>query len=215
MLGDSVRRRQPGRMQRPAQPRKPRKIPWRIVLPSVLAALIIPFAVGYAVAVNILFPPPEASGTGIAVPSLVGQSVTEANALLAGAGLGSVDTVSITHPNAPRGEILAQDPLAGQQLRAGSDVRVSVSAGPPRVVVPDVEGFGADAAEQLLRRVGFDTRRVEESAFTAAGRVLRLEPSPGSRQELPATITIVVSAGYGAQQDTTPAVLPPDTIIEW
>ncbi|HEX6693980.1 MAG TPA: PASTA domain-containing protein [Longimicrobiales bacterium] len=213
MLGDSVRRRQPARRQRQPNP-KPRKIPWRIVLPSVLAALVIPFGIGYAVAVNVLFPPPEASGSGIAVPALVGQSVDEANRLLATAGLGRVDTTSITHPNAPRGEILAQDPLPGQQLRSGANVRVSVSAGPPRVVVPDVEGFGGDAAEQLLRRVGFDTRRVEESAFAAPGRVLRLEPAPGSRQELPATITIVVSAGYGVQQDTAPAYVPPDTIIE-
>ena len=213
MLGDSVRRRQPARAQRPPKA-KNRAIRWRVVIPTVLGALVIPFAVGYAIAVNVLFPPPATSGEGIAVPVLVGQSVTEANRLLSAAGLGTIDTISLPHPNAPRGEIIAQDPLAGQQLRSGGDVRVSVSAGPPRVVVPDVEGFGGDAADQLLRRLGFDTRRVEESSFSAAGRVLRLEPAPGSRQELPATITIVVSAGYAPAQDTA-ATLPPDTIIEW
>jgi beta-lactam-binding protein with PASTA domain len=35
-------------------------------------------------------------------------------------------------------------------------VRVALSAGRPRAVVPDVIGFSATRAESLLRRAGFE-----------------------------------------------------------
>ena len=205
MLGDSLRRRQSGGTMTPKTKRaRTKPVRWRKVIPATLAALIIPFAVGDAAAVYVLFPPPEASGTGIPVPSLAGSTVAEANQLLAAAGLGSADTTMLPHPDAPARQALAQDPLPGQHLRPGTDV------GQPYVIVPDVEGFGAESAEQILRRLGFATNRVEERSFTVAGRVVRLQPAPGSRHQLPATVTLVVSAGYWVQSDTL--TVQPDSI---
>ncbi|MCI0437137.1 MAG: PASTA domain-containing protein [Gemmatimonadetes bacterium] len=164
------------------------------ILRIALAALL-PFILGYILAVTVLFPPPDVGAAGIAVPSLIGMSTEEARSALAGADLGTLDITALPHPSVPEGTVTAQSPLAGQQLAAGQPVRVSVSSGAPQVVVPDVIGFPIERAASLLTRLGFQIRRADETANAEAGRVLRLDPAPGSERVIPSSITIVVSAG--------------------
>jgi serine/threonine-protein kinase len=170
---------------------------WRTVIPATLAALTVPFAIGYVVAVYLLFPAPKVDpgSAGIAVPNLVGKSVTEAQDLLDAAGLGTLDTMMLPHANVEAGHILAQDPLPGQQLRGRATVSVSVSSGTALVRVPNAEGFTADVAEQVLKRMGFETQRMEETSAARAGTVTRLEPMSGATVKLPTMVTIWVSTG--------------------
>ena len=196
MLGDSVRRRQPGGARGSA--REPRPTDgrsfgsrlrglfsgagggkWRPLLIALPVAIIVPFLIGYLIAVFVLFPPTELSAAGVPVPDLIGSSASDAQRALAAAGLGELEPEMLPHPNAPAGQVLAQSPLPGQQLRAGATVRVALSAGPPRALVPDVIGFSATRAESLLRRAGVDVAVVTEASVAPAGRVLRTEPEPG------------------------------------
>lgn len=205
MLGESVRRRQP---RRRAGARS-----WKAWLGATLAALVVPFAVGYALAVFVLFPEPDVVAAGIPVPVLVGQTLVDAERALAAVGLGRVDPLELPHPNAPVGQVLAQSPLPGQQLPAGADVRVSVSGGRPRARIPEVAGFSAERAEQLLRRFGFEVSRREQEGDAPAGRVLGTDLMSGTEHELPATVTLFVSTGpppVETPPDTAP--LPPDTV---
>jgi beta-lactam-binding protein with PASTA domain len=216
MLGDSVRRRQPKRRQggEPARPQQGRR-KWRPLLLALPLALTLPFLIGYLLAVHVIFPPQQASGAGIPVPELVGLSSLDAQRALVAAGLGPLEPSELPHPTAPAGQVIAQSPLAGQQLRAGAGVRVALSAGRPRVVVPDVRGFTAERAQSLLQRSGFDVTHTTEESPTAEGRVLRTDPPPGEQRTLPAVVTLVVSAGPPppVEPDTifgdTPAVPPP------
>jgi hypothetical protein len=217
MLGDSVRRRQPQRA-RPKEkvlvsPRPRSADRWRPLLVGVPIALLAPFLIGYLLAVYVLFPPTEVSGAGIPVPSLIGLSGTDAQRSLAAAGLGPIDVSEQPHPTAAPGQVLAQSPLPGQQLRAGAAVRVAVSSGAPRAPVPDVVGFSATRAESLLRRAGFEVNTVTQESASPAGRVLRTDPAQGQERTLPSLITLVVSAGpaqpLGVAVDTLAA--PPDT----
>jgi eukaryotic-like serine/threonine-protein kinase len=190
VLGESVRRRQRLR----ATYVGPRRRPWLVWLIGIPLALLVPFAIGYFVAVRLLFPAPPASGTGIAVPELIGRNQTEAQRLVVAAGLGGLEPVSLPHPSAPTGQVLAQSPLPGQQLRRGAAVQVALSSGPPRVRVPDVIGFGAEGATSMLKRSGFEVIQARKEAAGAPGRVVAMDPRPGQVRQLPATITIVVSA---------------------
>lgn len=206
MLGDSVRRRNPAKKPRGAAPKKRasrRPQRWKFWLPALAAAVAVPFAIGYLVAVLVLFPAPEVAAAGIAIPELVGLRVDEAEQRVRDAGLGGLDITQLPHPERPMGTVTAQAPLAGQQLRAGAVVRVAVSSGRPRAVVPDVVGFAGDRAAELLGRLGFEVIRREEESDEAQGRVLSVQPLPGSDRELPATVTITVSTG---------PLLPPDTL---
>jgi hypothetical protein len=221
MLGDSVRRRQPGggRTERARPPAgrsfgsrlrgffggaRDRK--WRPLLIALPLAIIVPFVVGYMIAVFVLFPPTEVTAAGVPVPDLIGSAASDAQRMLVAAGLGELEPEMLPHPSAPAGQVLAQSPLPGQQLRAGARVRVALSAGPPRALVPDVIGFSGTRAESLLRRAGFDVAVITEPSVAPAGRVLRTEPEPGQERLLPAFITLTVSEGL-----PEPEPLPGDT----
>jgi eukaryotic-like serine/threonine-protein kinase len=212
MLGESVRRRQ--RSGRSAQGKPGSRGPrskWRPLMLVVPVALVLPFVIGYLIAVYLMFPPPpaETAGTGIAVPNLVGSSATDAQRALAAAGLGDLLVTELPHPTAAAGQVIAQSPLPGQQLRGGAAVRVALSAGRPQAVTPDVYGYSADRAESMLQRAGFEVQRLDEESTLAAGRVIRTEPSSGQVLGLPAVITLVVSSGPPLPE---PDTMPPDTL---
>lgn len=196
MLGDSVKRR--ARPTRKAATRKPRAAgeppAWRKPLLG-LAALALPFLIGYLIAVFVMFPPPDVAAQGIAVPSLFGKTVEEARADVSAAGLGNLEITRLPHPEAVEGIVTAQSPLPGQQLRDGAPVRVAVSSGVPRVTVPNLADFPSDRAAALLTRLGFRVQRNEEESDEEAGRVIRQDPAPGTVVTVPARVVIWVSSG--------------------
>ncbi|HSJ23795.1 MAG TPA: PASTA domain-containing protein [Longimicrobiales bacterium] len=212
MLGDSVRRRQPKR--RASGAGKPGRSSgggagrWKHLLWAVPAALVVPFIIGYLLAVYVVFPPEEASGAGVPVPDLVGRTLVDAHAEMAIAGLGALEVTELPHPSAAPGVVVAQSPLAGQQLRPSAGARIAVSRGRPQVLVPDVQGFAADRAEEMLRRAGFDVVVASEEDAAPAGRVLRTDPVAGQERVLPAAVTLVVSAG-------PPPMAEPDTLPDF
>lgn len=193
MLGDSVKRRR--RAVRASPPNRAPRVSgagWRKV-GLVFAALALPFLFGYVLAVLVLFPPTEVAGQGIAVPSLAGKTVSEAQSELTDAGLGALEITRLPHPMAAEGTVTAQSPLAGQHLRPGERVRAAVSGGVPRVSVPDVVDFPADRAAALLTRLGFRVLRNDEPAEGEPGRVIRQDPVPGTVVAVPARVIIWVS----------------------
>lgn len=208
MLGDSVRRRQPRRRSgTPRTTSRASRRQWRPLLIALPFALVVPFLIGYLIAVFVIFPPTDLAGDGIAVPDLIDQTAAEAQRALAAAGLGPVEVTQLPHPSAPAGRVIAQSPLPGQQLRAGASVSVALSSGRERALVPDVMGFSADRAETLLRRAGFEVTRLLQESPAAAGQVLRTDPAPAQERVLPAVVTLVISAG-------PPPPLEPDTSFD-
>jgi serine/threonine-protein kinase len=165
---------------------------WAVVLG---AAVIAPFVVGYFIAVSVLFPAPPVTEGGIPVPDLVGRTESEATAELSALGLGPAESTRLPHPTRPQGQVIAQSPLPGQQLRGGAAVRVAVSTGVPRAVVPDVVGFTEGRAAGLLQRLGFQVSRQIEDSAEPTGRVTRTDPEAGQNLALPARITVYVSNG--------------------
>lgn len=203
MLGDSVRRRLPKRRtaREPGEPRAHGERNWKRILLALAAALVVPFAIGYVVAVYVLFPPTEVSGSGTPVPDLRGRTTSEAQRELVAAGLGDLEITELPHPDADPGTVIAQSPLPGQQLRPGADVRIALSSGPARVMVPDVLGFGADRAESMLARAGFTVTRADLESPAPAGQVIRTDPGPGQPLALPASVTLIISTGPAAVPD--------------
>jgi eukaryotic-like serine/threonine-protein kinase len=211
MLGDSVRRRQRRSPERRTKARgtADRRAGWQRWLPWAVAAVVLPFAIGYLIASYIIFPPIGSSAAGIPVPALFGLHASEAERAVADATLAGLDVTEQPHPNAPAGTIIAQSPLPGQQLRSGARVIVAVSSGRPRGVVPDVVGFDSQRAHVLLARLGFIIEEQREPAFAPIGRVLRIDPQPGSARDLPSVVTLTVSDG---PPQAVPDEVPPDTI---
>jgi len=217
VLGDSVRRRNPAK---PTAKKKKTRPPengregfrWKLWIPVMVGAAVLPFLIGYAIAVWLIFPAPEVAGAGIPVPALRGMSEAEGRQALAAAGLGGLEVRRLPHPDMPEGAIIAQAPLAGQQVRADAGIRAAVSSGPPRVIVPDVVGLPAERAQGMLERLGFEVLadEVPEESEVEPGRVLRTQPAPGERVVLPATVRVTLSAGPPPPVDTLGS--PTDTL---
>lgn len=132
------------------------------------------------------------------VPPIQGLLVKDATALLAPLGLQLTISEVRNDPTIPINQIIAQDPIAGTEVRAGSAVSVIVSGGAGDLVVPNVEGQLASAATQLLTAApyNFVVTAVDEISETVeVGRVLRTEPAVGSPLGNGAPLTLVVSKG--------------------
>jgi len=207
MLGDSLKRRSGREKTAPSDAPETAGRRWR---PrhwlAVLAALTLPFLAGYAVAVRILFPPPAVAATGIPVPALVGKDLETAERDAGSIGLGPLEVMQLPSPTESAGVVIAQSPLAGQQMRNGARIRVAVSTGKPRVLVPDVVGFPVERAASLLSRLGFQAQRIDTESAEPRGQVLSVDPEPGTRLELPARVVITVSQGAPATPPDTGAV---------
>jgi eukaryotic-like serine/threonine-protein kinase len=204
VLGDSVRRRTAKAPKaKKTAARTGRRWNARHWL-ALLGALTLPFIVGYVVAVRVIFPPPAVVAEGIPVPNLIGESSEAAQRDVTSAGLGALNLMRLPSPTEAEGVVIAQSPLAGQQLRSGARVRVAVSSGKPRVFVPDVIGFPVERAASLLTRLGFQVKRIDTESDEPRGQVLAIDPESGTRLELPSGVTITVSSG-------PPELPPPDT----
>ncbi|HEY4620403.1 MAG TPA: Stk1 family PASTA domain-containing Ser/Thr kinase, partial [Gaiellaceae bacterium] len=129
----------------------------------------------------------------VTVPSVVGQSATDAVAELTRAGL---DTQIVeVNSDEDEGTVTAQAPAAGTVVVEGTQVRINVSKGPKPVNVPNVIGLPYDQAASELKRVGFDVARVDVDSELAKGIVTDQDPNGGSESSKGATVTLSVSRG--------------------
>ena len=133
------------------------------------------------------------------VPDLVGTAEALAEPALVEAALVVGVVTRARHPEAPRGEIIGQDPPAGARVAAGAAVDLVVSLGLP-VDVPDVVGEAAADAEARLEAAELVTGEVTEAFSCSAptGQVIGQDPAGGAQASVGAAVDLVVSAGPGA-----------------
>jgi serine/threonine-protein kinase len=138
------------------------------------------------------------------VPSVVGFSVDSAGVILQSVDLG-VAVVGEEFSSAyPAGIIISQLPPPGMRVREGRLIRVSVSKGNQRLVVPNVVGMGRRQAELLLLDYGLYVGEiVEVDTFgVEKGVVLASFPTPGAGVSPQSRVTLTVAAG-GVEPDST------------
>ena len=128
----------------------------------------------------------------VEVPSVTGMSVADAEAALETAGLVLGEQAEQNDQTVPEGQIISQDPPAGEEVPEETPVNVVVSAGPSVVIVPDLICRSYASAKAELEGLGL---RVE------------LGDPVLPRPECPNAVRV-------AQQDTPPgSAVPPDTLI--
>lgn len=150
---------------------------------------------GYLVAVLFLFPAPIFAANR-SVPPVIGMGREAAREALGALGLTVAEVDRVTHPEIANGDVVWQDPPADVVVPEGTEVRLTVSAGPQRIPVPDIAGYDADNARLLLEAAGLVVGRVESAqAPTPANVAVNTRPPAGTTL-LPGTaVTLVVSVG--------------------
>jgi len=131
----------------------------------------------------------------VQVPSMVGQTVNEATATLAELGLAlRVDDNPRPDDTVAAGRVMQQDPAAGTTSRRQRSVRVWISAGPKRTVVPALVGQSERATQVRLQQEGVDIVSISEfrSADYAADAVVSQNPPPSSQAS---RVSLLVNRG--------------------
>jgi beta-lactam-binding protein with PASTA domain/tRNA A-37 threonylcarbamoyl transferase component Bud32 len=133
--------------------------------------------------------PPKTS-----VPDVVGMDYADA-----------VQTLDDAHLNAkkhevfsqkPAGQVVAQDPKAGNNVVQGTEVVLDVSKGVKTVAVPNVVGMSEAQATSTLQQAGFQVQSTKASSdSTPQGDVSAQNPSAGTDAPKGSTVTITVSTG--------------------
>jgi beta-lactam-binding protein with PASTA domain len=130
------------------------------------------------------------------VPNTVGQTVAAASSaiVIAGCAVGSIEE---SYASTPSGQVVATFPTANTVILGGEAVSLSVSKGPPPVVVPLVVGKSQSVATSKLSAVGFTPSvTYEYSSSSSRGLVLNQTPAAGAFVS-PPTASISVSLGNG------------------
>ena len=99
----------------------------------------------------------------VTVPTLVGRTVNDAQAVLTQAGLNlKVEEGRRPDPKIPAGEVLSQDPQPGTSTRRERSVKVWVSAGPRSTIVPLLIGESERTAQLRLQQDGLEVAAISE-----------------------------------------------------
>ncbi len=156
-------------------------------------------AVGLLILLLLVLKPDQAT-----VPSVVGSDQATAQAALVRAGF---KTDSVVEKSAsPKGQVIGQNPPAGEQADKGSTVVLTVSDGPVSVVMPSVAGLSGPQAQRKLQNAGFTVRiRKASSDSVPSGDSIETLPPEGTPVDRGSTVTLVVSSGKATVE--VPAVV--------
>jgi beta-lactam-binding protein with PASTA domain len=123
---------------------------------------------------------------GLALPNLVGQDI---NAIQQWASANQLNLQQTTvQSSQQQGTIVTQSPAQGTPVRPGQVIAVSVSAGPPGVAIPDVQGENCQQAQQDLANAGFTNVTVQRGFFHR-NQATGTSPSGQAPTSTPITLT--------------------------
>jgi serine/threonine-protein kinase len=136
-------------------------------------------------------------GSRIDVPSVVGASVEEASAVLAPLGLRSEVVENRFDEEIAAGKILESSPSGGDKIDAGGTVKLVISKGQERYIIPVLTGLTPEAALKLLTNQPLKSAGVIEEFNTTIpkGLVIATNPSNGEKVKRDTPVTILVSKG--------------------
>ncbi|MFD5831023.1 Stk1 family PASTA domain-containing Ser/Thr kinase [Lentzea sp. NPDC060358] len=137
------------------------------------------------------------AGSTTAVPEVVGQSEQNAVRLVQSAGLTPL-IEKVASDEVPVGQVIRSEPGQATELRKNESVKIIVSRGRP--VVPFVNvGAEVDAATKEIESAGL--KAVKDAAKDAfhdtvpIGKVVALDPRPGTALKINEPVTLVLSKG--------------------
>ncbi len=128
------------------------------------------------------------------VPDVTGMNYGDAVQALNDANLNASKT-EVFSPK-PVGQVVDQDPAAGENVVEGTEVVLDVSKGAKQLEVPNVVGMPEADARATLDQAGFEvTSTSAPSDTTPEGNVSDQNPDGGTQAAKGSTVSITVSSG--------------------
>ena len=127
----------------------------------------------------------------VTVPALFGINIADATTSLATIGL-SVKITDQIYNESPEGSIITADPAPGATVPKGTEIKVTVSKGPPLVAVPNVVGMDVAAATAKLTAAGFQVKTVNKLPVAILNKVYSQVPGGGGQAPRGSLITLEI-----------------------
>ena len=136
-------------------------------------------------------------GSRIVVPSVVGASLDEANAALTPLGLSSEVIEKRFDEEIEAGRILESDPSGGGKVDTGGVVKLVISKGQERYVIPVLTGLTPEVAIKTLTNQPLKSAGITEefNSTIPKGLVISSNPSNSQKVKRDTPVTILVSKG--------------------
>ena len=136
-------------------------------------------------------------GSRVVVPSTVGATQTELAAVLSPLGLTSVVVERRYSEDIEADRVIESIPAGGGKVDQGGTVKVVLSKGPERYVIPMVQGLTPEAALAAIKKFPLKVgTNIEVFDFTVPkGYVISVNPTTGSKVKRNATVTLTISKG--------------------
>ncbi|MEI7561785.1 MAG: Stk1 family PASTA domain-containing Ser/Thr kinase [Actinomycetes bacterium] len=133
----------------------------------------------------------------ITVPSLAGMTQKEASATLKELGLKSEIGEEVFSEDIPVGKVISSTPGGGGKVGKAGLVKLNISKGKERIVIPSLVGLTPDVAIQKLSDLGLKAGDTTEifSALAEKGFVVGTDPKDASEVKRNSIVNILVSKG--------------------
>jgi beta-lactam-binding protein with PASTA domain/predicted Ser/Thr protein kinase len=138
----------------------------------------------------------------VAVPPVIGDLYEDAATTLQEAGF-AVARSNVEH-DAPRGEVVGQNPEGNTSQPRGSRITLSVSTGPSTTQVPDVSGFDEGAARSTLEGEGFQVRVRRQEVSTPEEADVVLDQFPAAGETANAGSVVSITVGFFVEEEPPP-----------
>ncbi len=148
-------------------------------------------------------------GREVAVPDLQGKTPVEARRIAEDAGLAAQVERAYYSPTVPEGKALSQMPPAGTVVRRGWEVRLALSLGPQRVVIPQIVGQSERAADINIaqRRLDLGSTAQVQISGVPADQVIAQDPPANATDVSEPKISLLI-----AQTPSLPGFVMPSFI---
>lgn len=174
------------------QPQPKKKRNKGLLAAAIAGGLILALLIGGGILfVSSLFAVKE-----VEVPSLINMNENEAREKLSESGLILEVTERVHNKDIPDGKIISQNPRANEKNKVTNPVKVVVSRGPRKVVVPNLVGESYDKVDLILEREGLvEGKFDQEYSEYPNGIVIRQSVTPGISVDEGTVIDYVISIG--------------------
>jgi serine/threonine-protein kinase len=136
-------------------------------------------------------------GSRVVVPSTVGATSNEVSSALTPLGLTSVVVERRYSEEIEADHVIESIPAGGEKIDQGGTVKIVLSKGPERYVIPMVQGLTPDAALAALKKYPLKVAANIEvfDAIVPKGFVISATPAVGTKVKRDTTVTLTVSKG--------------------
>lgn len=148
-------------------------------------------------------------GEMVTLPELRGMSVEAAKQELTDKKLSLVQSGFELHDSLEQGLVISQDPPAASRIKINKVVKVIVSSGKEKTIVPRVVGRSLQAVTQELKDVGLLKGKISHvhTPRYSAGRIIAQYPLPMAEVAKKSRLSMLVSQGEREEQYLMPDLI--------